>query len=55
MPVTLREGMLATVAMLALIAVQLVAITGLYLFSKYFWVDELGTTRTEAAKPAGSR
>lgn len=40
---TLREGILAAAAMLALIAVQLVAINGLYLFSKYFWVDELYT------------
>jgi hypothetical protein len=40
---TTREGVLVTLALIAVIGVQLVAVDAQYLFSKYFWIDELCT------------
>jgi hypothetical protein len=42
-PCTTREAVLVTLAILALIGLQLVLVNGLYLFSRRFWVDELYT------------
>jgi hypothetical protein len=42
-PLTAREGLLVTLAMLAVIGAQLFSVDALYLFSKYFWLDELYT------------
>jgi len=38
-----REGALVLVAILALVATQLISIDGRYLFTKHFWLDELYT------------
>ena len=38
-----REGVLVAAGLAAMVGLQLVAIDGVYLFSKYFWIDELYT------------